>query len=200
MKNVEDLVYVDIEGDFKDDISALGMFRGIFKNENLIEKPYDKDGVVLNREYFLPYQEVTRAEYVKMLVRSLACRYEFLGTDTGFPDVETNMWYAEYIKFAVENGWINGYADGDFRPNAFITRDEAAKILSRAIGLEIDKSISETNFADIEKNSEFIPYIETLKKHGIMKGKNEESFEPKSYIPRHESARVIYRTFFGGKI
>ena len=57
-----------------------------------------------------------------MLVRSLSCRYTYLGKDTGFKDVAENMWYAEYIKFAVQNGWINGYSDGTFRPNNPITR------------------------------------------------------------------------------
>lgn len=60
------------------------------------------------------------------------------------------MWYAEYIKFAVANGWINGYRDGDFRPNAPITRDEAAKILSRAIQLNTkDTDIASTPFTDV---------------------------------------------------
>lgn len=153
----------------------------------------------MNRENFAPHQEVTRAEFVKMLARALSCRYENIGTQTSFHDVAPDMWYAEYIKFASENGWISGYSDGTFRPNDFITRDEATKILSRAIQLNVDTSIMTTTFSDVEENSEFIPFIETLKDKNIMKGKTTESFEPKSYIPRKEAARMIYRTFFGGQ-
>ena len=91
-----------------------------------------------------------------------------MGTDTSFSDVESNKWYAEYIKFAVENKWINGYSDGTFRPNNSITRDEAAKILARAIQLSTHNQ-EQTLFSDIEKNSEFIPYVETLREKGIMK-------------------------------
>lgn len=39
-------------------------------------------GVVNNVRAFEPYRTVTRAEYVKMLVRSLSCRYTYMGTDT----------------------------------------------------------------------------------------------------------------------
>ena len=197
------LVVQDISNSpFQDDIAALMMFRGMEKDEmNLGQtyQEYKKYGVVNNVAQFQPSRNVTRAEFVKMLVRSLSCRYTYLGTDTGFSDVDQNQWYAEYIKFAVENKWINGYKDGTFRPNAPITRDEAAKILTRAIQLDTQNSNTTTSFSDVPASSEFIPYIETLKSHGIMKGRNSNTFAPKEFIPRTETSRMIYRTFFGGK-
>jgi hypothetical protein len=47
-----------------------------------------------------------------MLVRSLSCHYEFVGVDSGFADVDSAAWHAGYITFAVENSWIDGFADG----------------------------------------------------------------------------------------
>ena len=199
-----ELVVQDISNSsFQDDISALMMFRGMEKDEMNLGQTYEeykKYGVVNNVTQFQPSRNVTRAEFVKMLVRSLSCRYTYLGKDTPFPDVDKNMWYAEYIKFAVENKWINGYKDGTFRPNAPITRDEAAKILARAIQLDTSNTKSaNSSFSDVPNTSEFIPYIETLKFHGVMKGRNSNTFAPKEFIPRTETSRMIYRTFFGGK-
>ena len=199
-----ELVVQDISNSsFQDDISALMMFRGMEKDEMNLGQTYEeykKYGVVNNVTQFQPSRNVTRAEFVKMLVRSLSCRYTYLGTDTGFSDVDQNQWYAEYIKFAVENKWINGYKDGTFRPNAPITRDEAAKILARAIQLDTSNMKSaNSSFSDVPNTSEFIPYIETLKSHGVMKGRNSNTFAPKEFIPRTETSRMIYRTFFGGK-
>ena len=200
-----ELVVQDISNSsFQDDISALMMFRGMEKDEMNLGQTYEeykKYGVVNNVTQFQPNRNVTRAEFVKMLVRSLSCRYTYLGKDTPFPDVDKNMWYAEYIKFAVENKWINGYKDGTFRPNAPITRDEAAKILARAIQLDTSNMKSaNSSFSDVPNTSEFIPYIETLKSHGIMKGRNSNTFAPKEFIPRTETSRMIYRTFFGGNV
>ena len=199
-----ELVVQDISNSpFQDDIAALMMFRGMEKDEMNLGQTYEeykKYGVVNNVTQFQPSRNVTRAEFVKMLVRSLSCRYTYLGKDTPFPDVDKNMWYAEYIKFAVENKWINGYKDGTFRPNAPITRDEAAKILARAIQLDTSNMKSaNSSFSDVPNTSEFIPYIETLKSHGVMKGRNSNTFAPKEFIPRTETSRMIYRTFFGGK-
>lgn len=77
------------------------------------------------------------------------------------------MWYAEYITFAVKNGWINGYSDGTFRPNRLITRAEAAKILARAIKLRIPPRTVST-FIDVPEANVFIPYIESLKDKRII--------------------------------
>ena len=200
-----ELVVQDISNSpFQDDIAALMMFRGMEKDEMNLGQTYEeykKYGVVNNVTQFQPNRNVTRAEFVKMLVRSLSCRYTYLGKDTPFPDVDKNMWYAEYIKFAVENKWINGYKDGTFRPNAPITRDEAAKILARAIQLDTSNTKSaNSSFSDVPNTSEFIPYIETLKSHGVMKGRNSNTFAPKEFIPRTETSRMIYRTFFGGNV
>ncbi len=67
--------------EFTDDIKAILMFRGLEKNERVIGQTYteyQKFGVALNDETFEPYREITRAEFVKMLVRSLSCRYTFV--------------------------------------------------------------------------------------------------------------------------
>ncbi|MBP9779643.1 S-layer homology domain-containing protein, partial [Candidatus Gracilibacteria bacterium] len=186
--------------DFTDDVKALIMFRGLEKNERVIGQKYSeyqKFGIALNDESYEPYRSITRAEFVKMLVRSLSCRYMFVGTETKFSDVSRDMWYAEYIAFAVENEWINGYSDGTFRPDALITRAEAAKILARSIKLRIPPRTIST-FIDVPNSSVFVPYIESLRDNNIINGKTLTTFEPNSHIVRTEASRIIYKTFLGG--
>lgn len=141
---------------------------------------------------------MTRAEFIKMLVRSLSCRYEYIGVDSNFPDVDSTKWYAEYITFAVKNSWINGYADGDFRPNMPITRAEAAKILANAIKLTTSGNII-SSFKDVPETSTFVPYIEVLKNNKIISGKTKDTYEPDANMSRTEASRLIYKTFLGGQ-
>ncbi len=66
---------------FTDDVKSLIMFRGLEENEKLIGQTYEdykKFGIVINDDSFEPYRSITRAEFVKMLVRSLSCRYSFI--------------------------------------------------------------------------------------------------------------------------
>lgn len=118
--------------------------------------------------------------------------------DSNFPDVSQDTWYAEYITFAVKNRWINGYTDGDFRPDAPITRAEAAKILANAIKLTSSTKFS-SSFKDVPKDSTFVPYIELLKNKKIISGKTKTTYEPNAKISRTEVSRLIYKTFLGGQ-
>ena len=185
---------------FTDDVKALIMFRGLEKDETSLGQTfleYKKFGVAINDAAFEPSRAVTRAEYVKMIVRALSCRYTYIGTDSGFPDVSPDAWYAEYITFGVRNGWMNGYADGDFRPDALITRAEAAKILANAI--KLSKSSKNSSFIDLSNTNTFVPYIEALKDKNIINGTSLTTFDPDRNIPRTEVSRIIYKTFLGGK-
>ena len=95
---------------FSDDMKSVLMYRGLEKDETFSGQTffeYKKFGIAINDYQFEPNRNVTRAEYIKMLVRALSCRYQKEGTNTPFSDVESTKWYAEYINFATNHGWIN---------------------------------------------------------------------------------------------
>ena len=52
-------------------------------------------------------------------------------SESSFPDTQGH-WAQEQIEAAVQSGWVNGYPDGTFRPNATITRAEFVKMLLSA--------------------------------------------------------------------
>lgn len=87
----------------------------------------DKDG------NFRPNQAITRAEFARALY----------GVDkkndkvAPFADVKGHKFEAA-INQAYGNGRINGYPDGTFRPDAYIQRAEAAKILNQFAGRGVD--------------------------------------------------------------
>lgn len=76
---------------------------------------------------FKPYESINRAEFLKVLV-------EFSGVTPNstygncFSDVGTD-WYAPYVCYAESRGWVNGYADGTFRPGDTVNKAEALKML-----------------------------------------------------------------------
>ncbi|MBM6777864.1 S-layer homology domain-containing protein [Collinsella tanakaei] len=55
---------------------------------------------------------------------------ELFGWDTGFSDVDGKAYYAKAIYWAKSTGVVNGYGDGTFAPDAQITREEFAAMLS----------------------------------------------------------------------
>lgn len=79
---------------------------------------------------FRPDKNLTRAEIVKIL-----CQFEEINGDyeTSFIDTK-NHWAEKMINFAFESGWIKGYPDNTFRPDANITRAEVAAVINRYLG------------------------------------------------------------------
>jgi hypothetical protein len=58
-------------------------------------------------------------------------------SSASFSDIQGH-WAQETIQNAVEQGWVSGYPDGTFRPNATITRAEFVKMLLAATHLTPD--------------------------------------------------------------
>lgn len=51
-----------------------------------------------------------------------------------FPDVSDGAWYAGAVTWARDNGVMNGYGDGTFRPGGELTREQAAAVLYNCLG------------------------------------------------------------------
>jgi len=101
---------------------------------------------------FRPNSTVTRAEFVTMLMRLIGQE----GGNAPFDDVRGH-WAEKYIAKAAEYGYIGGYPDGTFRPDANITRAEAFRIMVAVFGFETDGTNS--RFADVKKTHWLFPYI-----------------------------------------
>ncbi len=79
---------------------------------------------------FKPNASITRAEFTAIATRFFDYTAEYEGA---FNDVTYSDWYADCVQAAVDMGLVNGYADGGFRPNAYITRAESCAIVNRVL-------------------------------------------------------------------
>ncbi len=87
----------------------------------------DKDSNGAPTGTFRPGDNLNRAEASKMLVNA-AQMAENLSGAPHFPDVASGAWYYNFVETLYNNGVINGYPDGTFRPGDNINRAEAAKM------------------------------------------------------------------------
>lgn len=79
---------------------------------------------------------VTRAEMAKFLVVSagLEPAADVNKGATNFADVSANHWATGYINVASQYGYINGYPDGTFSPDATVSYAEAVTMAIRVLG------------------------------------------------------------------
>ena len=101
---------------------------------------------------FRPNNTVTRAEFVAMLMRVVGEQ----GGSSKFADVQGH-WAESYIAKATEYGYISGYPDGTFRPDANITRAEALKVVSEVFGFSSNGT--DMRFTDVPNTHWAFGYI-----------------------------------------
>ena len=78
-----------------------------------------------------PEKQVTRAELSKMIINVLAIAKN--SSTKNFSDIDKH-WAKEYILAAAESGILNGYTDGTFKPDGYVSYAEAVTIMLRSMG------------------------------------------------------------------
>ncbi len=78
---------------------------------------------------------VTRAEFAKMLVSASVNKDDANNVGyTLYTDVASTHWATGHIKVVTEQGWMNGYLDGTFRPEETVLLEEAVTAMLRVLG------------------------------------------------------------------
>lgn len=135
---------------------------------------------------FEPDSKITRAEFVTIVNRAMGFEQ---ANPISFRDVTPDMWYHQAVAAAVTKGYCKGYEDDTFRAEAPIDRAEAATIIARIVGLQLDESGAE-GFSDA------IPtwakgYIGAVVKAGYMNGFSSTEFGASTPITRAETVVAL---------
>lgn len=140
---------------------------------------------------FRPGQNVTRAEFAKMIAVSL-------GLDTSakadFADVGTNEWYTGFIGAAVKAGIVKGTSETTFEPEKYITRQDAAVMLARVIEYKGKTyPAASKGFNDEASIAEYaLGAVNGLANLGLINGYN-GGFAPLDNTTRAEAAALLLR-------
>ena len=143
---------------------------------------------------FKPNNNITRAEFV-VIVNN----YFGLTKSSGkvFSDTK-NHWAKISIDIAVTNGVCNGVTSTEFKPNDYITREQAATMISNY------KKLADSNHEEIYKfndKAQISSYakdsVEGVVERGYMSGYSDGSFKPKNKITRAEAVSTLSRVHKG---
>lgn len=138
---------------------------------------------------FKPYKNITRGEFISLVNKSFGFQKK---SNVKFKDVLSDSWYYDAVSIAVGEGYTNGYPDGTFRPNAEMSRAEAATFLTRIfmktnnykVGSRVD---FKDNLPAWAKDS-----IDYVVAKGYMKGYPDGTFQANKSITRAEVCSLIY--------
>lgn len=145
---------------------------------------------------FEPEREITRAEYISMLMRAIPDMEVDTSAVEAFTDVSNSDWYSDTIYRAAALGIVNGVGDGSFGVEASISREDMMVMAYRFIsvtGMEIEAVRDAEDFADRADISDYAgEAIEKMYCAGIINGMGEGKLEPKGVANRAQAAKIIY--------
>lgn len=145
---------------------------------------------------FAPNANLTRGMLVQILYN---LEGKPKGTAANFSDVQADAWYAEAVGWAASNKVVTGYADGTFRPNAAVTREQAAAILyryaqSKGIDVSVGENTNILSYVDVQQASEYaILALQWAVGAGVLNGKNGGRLAPTGTATRAEIAAIMQR-------
>lgn len=154
----------DGENSYFSDVSSEDWF---YKSVNALAEL----GIIPKNKPFRPSELATRAELSDMVYKTGIKKAD---VHKSFPDLYPYHEYYDSVRLSAGAGIINGYPDGSFRPDAYVTRAEAVKIFSNVLGryqhVDVFKNIGV--FKDVSDSHWCVNEIRELTVRHVMNGNN----------------------------
>lgn len=148
------------------------------------------NGVAADR--FAPQTTLTRAMMAAVLYN---LEGGSAGTAAGFSDVDAESWYADAVNWAAENGIVNGFEDGTFRPDDNLTREQMAAFLynyAEYKGCDLTASDDLAAFTDAgEVGTWAMDVVKWAVGSDLLHGTSDTTLAPKGTATRAEVATVL---------
>jgi|GEM_PF-3074040 len=163
--------------------------RGHWAEETIVK--WSEQGLVKGQsaDRFNPNASITRAELAALINKAAGMNEE---AAIAFTDVASGKWYYIEVAKAIGAGYMQGYADGTFKPEAAISRQELAVLIVRLLGIEEQEPAA--TYADVANAPAWSRgAIGAVIEAGIMSGKSEGQFSPLTPTTRAEAVVILDR-------
>lgn len=139
---------------------------------------------------FKPYENVTRAEFIVMILRALGTDLKS-ENEVKYKDIKGH-WAEKYINKSVEMGFINGYKDNTIRPNNKIKLSEVCAVVIKAFDF---KTKNDLYFSKLRNNMWYSDYVNKIFDLRILTAQDSiyEEFDEEENVNRGLCSMIISR-------
>lgn len=143
-------------------------------------------------DQFAPQTSLTRAMMAAVLAN---LENASASSDAQFSDVDSDAWYADAVNWAAENGIVNGYEDGTYRPNDNLTREQMAAMLYNYAaykGYDLSATDDLSAFADADAVSSWAQEVVAWAVGAdLLHGVSADTLNPVGTASRAEVAAIL---------
>lgn len=143
-------------------------------------------------DQFAPQTTLTRAMMAAVLAN---LENGSANTSGSFSDVADGAWYADAVNWAAENGIVNGYEDGTFRPDTPLTREQMAAFLYNYAaykGYDVSATNDLAQFSDAAQVSSWAAdVVKWAVGADLLHGVGDDKLAPTGTATRAEVAAIL---------
>lgn len=107
-----------------------------------------------------------------------------------FKDVKKGAWYEQYVTYATKYGIFNGTGNGNFSPDAKLSRAQFVQVLANIEGVELDNSIK-TDFKDVASGKWYTGAVAWAAENEIVSGSGDGKFNPNADVSREQMCVIL---------
>ncbi len=141
-----------------------------------------------------PNNEITRDEFVKLLVCALSFEVDANAVNT-YSDIQSGAWQVPYVMAASKAGVVSGTGALTFGSGETITRQDMATMIYRAV-LNLKLTLPAGNmvaFKDAEMISGYaLEAVNKLSAAGVISGMGNDSYAPGACATRAQAISMLY--------
>jgi len=117
--------------------------------------------------------------------------FEIVDEETSlFSDMDPSHKYYEAVAYLVDEGVINGYPDGTFKPEKVVSRVESLKFIFE--GIRESLTGGDLPFADTSTQEWYANYLYTAFSKGVVDGYPDGTFKPTQAVNRAEFYKILF--------
>lgn len=145
---------------------------------------------------FCPEGVTTRGQMAVLLLRSMGVDDPPTPPSQTFMDVPPSHPFFKYIEELAARGVTAGCGSGNFCPDEFVTREQMAIFIERALLMGAPPPTpTQQTFADVGPSRFSYPFIEDFAARGITAGCGGGNFCPDDFVTRGQTAAFLVKAF-----
>jgi S-layer homology domain/Bacterial SH3 domain len=151
---------------------------------------------------FKPDGDLNRAELVKIMSLTYSMfneSFDFASMKSEndiacFSDIKKGQWYTPYVCYSKKMGILEGYPDGEFKPERPVSRVEALKIVLSSLDFTVHTVAEKNYFDDTDINAWYAGYIEAANHLGFIE-ETSGNYYPGRNMLRGEVSNLVYDAY-----
>ena len=144
---------------------------------------------------FQPDRKINRAEALKILLLGTATPLETAQLIV-FPDVKSGDWFYQYVRKAFELRIVEGYPDGNFKPENTINLAESLKVILLSFQAKLPDAVDKDPYPDVAKDVWYGLYARYSKDKVIVEPEDDGKLHGERQMTRAEFAEIVYRLMY----